>query len=95
MEFGAVGQTRDAAWRYISTKLRPEDRVAIFTSSNQGSLDFTGDRSKLHDELFRLGPHSRTNPLEHQCPAIGEYQAFLIAERQQADALEMAEQTEV
>jgi VWFA-related protein len=91
MEFGAVGQTRDAAWRYISTKLRPEDRVAIFTSSNQGSLDFTGDRTKLHDALFRLGPHSRTNSLEHQCPAIGEYQAFLIAERQQTDALEIAE----
>jgi VWFA-related protein len=91
MEFGAIGQTRDAAWRYISTQLRPEDRVAIFTSSNQGSLDFTGDRAKLHNALFKLGPHSRTDPLEHQCPAIGEYQAFLIAERQQTDALEMAE----
>ena len=94
MESGAVGQTRDAAWRYISTTLRPDDRVAIFTSSNtsnRGSLDFTGDRAKLHDALFRLGQHSRTNPLEHECPAIGEYQAFLIAERQDNNALEIAE----
>lgn len=95
MESGAIGQTRDAAWRYISTTLRPDDRVAIFTSSNtsnRGSLDFTGDRGKLHDALFRLGPHSRTNPLEHQCPALSEYQAFLIAERQDNNALEVAVQ---
>jgi VWFA-related protein len=91
MEFGAVGQTRDAAWRYISAMMRPEDRVAIFTSSGQNRLDFTGDAGKLHDALFRLGPHSRRNPSEHQCPAIGEYQAFLIVERQQSDAFEIAE----
>jgi VWFA-related protein len=91
MEFGEVGQTRDAVWRYISTTLQPEDRVAIFTSSNQDRLDFTADRDKLHQVLFQLAPHSRTNPLENQCPAIGEYQAFLIAERQQSDAFEIAE----
>lgn len=90
MELGAVGQTRDAAWRYISTSLPAEDRVGIFTSSNQGSLNFTSDRMKLHDALFRLASHSRTNPLAHQCPAISEYQAYLIAERQQSDALEIA-----
>jgi len=92
MEAGAVGQTRDAAWRYISTKLRPDDRVALFTSSNtskQGIVDFTDDRVKLHDALFRLAPHSRTNP-QTNCPAIGEYQAYLIAVRQQSDALEIA-----
>jgi hypothetical protein len=76
MEFGAIGQTRDATWRYISTTLRPEDR----------SLDFTGDRTKLHDALFRLGPHSRTDTQERQCPAIGEYPAYLIAERQDNNA---------
>src|ERR1022692_2103932 len=48
VDFGAVQQPRDAAWRYISTALRPEDRVAIFTSSNQVGIDFTDDRAKLH-----------------------------------------------
>jgi len=95
MDAGAVGQTRDAAWRYISTTLRPDDRVAIFTSSNtskRGIVDFTGDRVKLHDALFRLAPHSRTNPQTNQCPAIGEYQAFLIAARQESEALQIAVQ---
>jgi VWFA-related protein len=90
MDFGAVGHTRDAAWLYISTALRPEDRVAIFTSSNQGAVDFTADRAKLHDALFRLTPHSRTNPVGRQCPAIGEYQAFLIDQRHDPSAIEIA-----
>jgi VWFA-related protein len=90
MDFGAVQQPRDAAWRYISTALRPEDRVAIFTSSNQVGIDFTDDRAKLHDALSRLAPHSRTDPLSQECPAIGEYQAYLIAERQDRNALDLA-----
>lgn len=49
MDTGAIGQTRNAAWRYISTRLEPNVRAAIFTSSNQNSLEFTGDRTRLHD----------------------------------------------
>ena len=90
MDFGAVQQPRDAAWRYISTALRPEDRVAIFTSSNQVGIDFTDDRAKLHDALSRLAPHSRTDPLSQECPAIGEYQAYLMQERQDRNALDLA-----
>ena len=95
MDAGAVWQTRDAAWRYISTTLRPDDRVALFTSSKtskQGIVDFTDDRVKLHDALFRLAPHSRTDPQANQCPSIGEYQAYLITARQQSEALEIAVQ---
>ncbi|HLY18913.1 MAG TPA: VWA domain-containing protein [Bryobacteraceae bacterium] len=92
METGGIGQTRDAAWHYVSTALRPDDRVAIFTSSDTGGLDFTADREKLHDALFKLAAHSRTNPLAHQCPAIGEYQAFLMEMRQQTDMIDLAAQ---
>jgi VWFA-related protein len=95
MEFGDIGYTRNAAWRYISTKLRPEDRVAIFTSSDashRGGLDFTDDRDKLHDALFRVTPHSRTIPLINDCPRMGEYQAFLIDERADQHVLDLAAQ---
>jgi VWFA-related protein len=91
MDTGSIGATRNAIWRYLSTLLAPEDRVAVFTSSNQAALDFTGDRDKLHDVLFRLGSHSRVSPLDRECPAIGEYQAYLIAEQHQTEALEIAE----
>lgn len=92
MEFGDLGNTRNAAWRYVSTKLHADERVAIFTSSNQGGVDFTDDRDKLHDALFRLTPHSRTIPLMNECPAMGEYQAFLIDERADQHVLDLAAQ---
>ena len=92
MSSAGIGPARDAALRFISAALEPGDRVAIFTSSNLDVVDFTSDRNKLHDGLLRLAGHTRTNALVHQCPAIGEYQAFLIAKRQQTDALEIAEQ---
>jgi hypothetical protein len=73
-----VTRTRNAAWRYLSTATRPDDRIAIYTSSAKEQLDFTDDCDKLHDTLFRLAPHSRTIPLMNQCPSIEEYQAYLI-----------------
>jgi len=62
LDDGAVGQTRNAAWRYISTALLPDDRVAIVTSSGYAGSDFTADRVQLHDALFRVAGHSRTVP---------------------------------
>ena len=85
-----VTRTRNAAWRYLSTAVRPEDRVAIFTSSATQQLDFTDDRDKLHDSLFRLAPHSRTIPFMNRCPAIDEYQAYLIDRLQEPSALDIA-----
>jgi VWFA-related protein len=90
LDDGAVGETREAAWRYLSTALRPEDRAAIVTSSGRTGIDFTGDREKLHDVLFKVAGHSRTVPTGGQCPAIGEYQAYLMDQRQQSDAIDLA-----
>jgi VWFA-related protein len=85
-----VTRTRNAAWHFLSTATRPEDRVAIFTSSAKEQLDFTDDRDKLHDTLFRLAPHSRTIPQLTQCPSIGEYEAYLIDRVQDTGALDIA-----
>ena len=85
-----VTRTRNAAWHYLSTAMRPEDRVAVFTSSATEQVDFTNDRDKLHDSLFRLAPHSRTIPFMNRCPAIDEYQAYLIDRLQEPSALDIA-----
>jgi VWFA-related protein len=90
LDDGAVGETRDAAWRYLSTALQPDDRAAIVTSSSRTGIDFTGDREKLHDVLFKVAGHSRTIPTRGQCPSIGEYQAYLMDQRQQKDAIDIA-----
>ena len=90
LDDSAVGQTRNAAWHYIETALEPYDRVGIVTSSGQTGADFTADRGKLHEVLFKVAGHSRTIPMSRQCPNIGEYQAYLMEERQQNDAIEIA-----
>jgi VWFA-related protein len=77
-------------WHYLSTAIRPEDRVAIFTSSAKEQLDFTDHRDKLHDTLFRLAPHSRTIPQMNRCPSIDAYQAYLIDQLQDPNALGIA-----
>ena len=91
MKFEDIARARDAANRYLAAKLTPADRAAIFTSSGQGNLDFTEDRSKLHEALFNLRPRpiiAETN----QCPDIGYYQAYLIVERHDPNAMDVAVQ---
>jgi VWFA-related protein len=91
MKFEDIARARDAADRYLAAKLTPADRAAIFTSSGQGNLDFTDDRSKLHEALFNLRPRpiiAETN----QCADIGYYQAYLIVERHDPNAMDVAVQ---
>ena len=86
MEAQDVAHARDAAERYLTKALTPQDRAGIFTSSGQGGQDFTDEREKLHEALFRLQPRPRISTGKATCPDIGEYQAYLIAERNDPDA---------
>ena len=77
-------RTRDAAWRFLTTAVQPQDHVAIFTASGKNQVDFTGDQKKLHDALFRL------KPLAHRsgdCPEIDEFEAYLVEIQRSSDAL--------
>src|SRR5271165_5452416 len=56
LEFGDLAQARTAALKYLSRSLGSGDRVAIFTTSGQGMLDFTDDREKIREALMRLQP---------------------------------------
>jgi len=84
LEPEGIDLTRNAAWRYILTAVRPEDRVAIHTATGKDQLDFTGDRDKLHEALFHLAP--RPSTVGSGCPNIGEYEAFQVSQ-QATDAL--------
>lgn len=86
----AVQRTREAAWRFISTEIGPLDRVAIFTSSHEDDVDFTTDRGQLHDALFRIVTRSHTLSQLNGCPSIDEYEAYLIDQRRDGDATNVA-----
>src|SRR5271157_3115444 len=85
MEVEGIGRTRDAAWRYVTTAVRSQDRVAILTATGKDQMDFTDDRAKLHDALFRLVPRPRA-PGTGCPPEIGDYEAYLVT-KQAPDAL--------
>jgi VWFA-related protein len=90
LEFGDLAHVREAAQRHFST-LRPTDRAAIFTTSGQTNLDFTGDRAQLRATLLRLQPHPiNSNTLDHQCFQISYYQADLIVNKHDPDARAVA-----
>ncbi len=95
LEFGDLAHVREAAERHFAA-LKPTDRAAIFTTSGITTLDFTDDRTKLHDTLLHLRPNPINSSIfAHQCPQISYYQADLIdgndAEATQAAVLEAQE----
>lgn len=91
-KFGDLVRTRDAAAGYLAKALRPGDRVGVFTSSGRSTLDFTNDRSQLHEALFRLQPRPVAPTEENACPEIVDYQAYLIVETRDSFATDIAVQ---
>jgi len=79
-------RTRNAAWKYVATETSASDRVGIFSASGYDDLDFTDDRDKLHDALFRLAPRSHT-PDQTGCLIIDPYEAYLATKLSAPDAL--------
>ena len=83
-------RARAAAERHIETQLKPTDRAAIFTTSGQGAVNFTDDRDQLRNGLARLAPHPIARSIGQECPDISYYQADLILDKHDAQALDAA-----
>ena len=77
---------RDAATRQLAG-LPQADHVAIFTTSGEINLDFTGDHAKLQDTLTRVQPRPIGNSGAKDCPDIDPYMAYLIWDKKDEDAL--------
>jgi len=92
IEFGNLVQVRDAAWKHMSTTLKPADRAAIYTTSGQTMLDFTDDPDKLHETLMKLRPRPISRTSVQDCPDISFYQADLIQNKNDPSALNVGTQ---
>ena len=71
-------QARDAADSYLTARLRPNDRVAIFTTGRILTA-FTADPARIHSALSELHSSSRLLTRVHECPDLSDYQAQEIA----------------
>ncbi|HKE24541.1 MAG TPA: VWA domain-containing protein [Bryobacteraceae bacterium] len=87
---GDLMRLRQAAEQHMQNELRPSDRAAIFTTSGQVVTDFTDDLGKLHATLQRLMPRPIARTPVQQCPDISLYQADLIINRNDSQALAAA-----
>ncbi|MBV8514117.1 MAG: VWA domain-containing protein [Acidobacteria bacterium] len=87
-----AASVRFAAQKLFDT-LPPTDRVGIFTSSGQVTVDFTSDRMRLKDSLSSIVPRSVTGSgtTANECPAISFYQAKQIIEVHDQAAVNVAE----
>jgi VWFA-related protein len=81
-------QARDAAGRYQAADLQPNDRVAVFTSSEMLTA-FSSDPKQIHDALHKLRVSARALNLVQYCPNLSDYQALQITEGNQ-EALAVA-----
>jgi len=75
----------------LFSALAASDRVGIFSSSGQFVQQFTADREVLNKSLLKIQPHSPTGgALAHECPDVSYYQADLIQNGHDDQALAVA-----
>jgi VWFA-related protein len=89
--FEDLARAREAAEKRLQA-LEPGARAAIFTTSGRTTLDFTDDRDALHQTLLKIRPNP-TNPAGGiaNCPDIQYYQADLIFNKNDPQALQAGE----
>jgi VWFA-related protein len=79
---------RDQAGKFFNS-LAPSDRVGVFSTSGQVTQDFTDDHELLKKSLLQILPRSPTQGM-HMCPDINYYEADLIVNKQDVQALGVA-----
>src|SRR6266566_1889203 len=80
---------RDSATRFFGA-LAASDRVSLNTTSGQLTQDFTDDNEKLAKALFGILPHPLAGRGFHDCPDVSYYQADLIVNKSDQQALAVA-----
>jgi VWFA-related protein len=81
---------RKAAEKFVNESMEPNDLVGIFTSSTTVTHDFTNDKQKLISALGRILSHQKAPTELGSCPRIGVYQAFLIYNKIDPQARDLA-----
>src|SRR5713226_6753614 len=80
---------RDSASRFFES-VAASDRVSLNTTSGQLTQEFTDDHGKLAKALLGITPRPLTGAAFHDCPDVSYYQADLIVNKSEQQALEVA-----
>ncbi len=90
LKFGDLAQVRQAAVKHFEETMRETDRVAIFTTSGQTTLDFTDDREQIRTTLNKIRPVIPPGLSQTECPQMTYYQADLLVNKQDQQAIQVA-----
>jgi VWFA-related protein len=93
LDVGDLSRSKIAALRFIETSVKPNQRLAVYTVSGHSEVDFTDDHAKVRDAITRLmaNPVGAYDPAtQHDCLQITFYQADLIQNRNDSQALAAA-----
>jgi len=74
----------------IFDSISPSDRVGIYTTSGQFAQEFTSDHEVLKKALNQIIPRPLLDSTVHDCPDISYFQADLIENKQDSQALAVA-----
>lgn len=88
LDIGDLTQARKAASKYLAESLRPDERIAIYTTSGRVMLDFTSDLTAIGEAMNRIVPKIDTT--DYDCPPISFYQADLIVNKNDPTATQVA-----
>ena len=76
-----IPQVRDAVRRYVRSSITPGDRMALFTTSGQGNVDFTASADALDEALLKVRLRSITTSATGQCFKVSYFQAVQIEQQ--------------
>jgi VWFA-related protein len=74
----------------IFDSMAPSDRVGIYTTSGQFAQEFSSDHEVLKKALNQIIPRPLFSSAVHDCPDISYFQADLIENKQDSQALAVA-----
>jgi VWFA-related protein len=80
---------RDSAKRFFES-LAASDRVSLNSTSGQLTQEFTDDHDKLAKALYGILPRSMMGQNSQQCPEMSYYEADLIVNKNDTQALNVA-----
>ncbi|MGC1414350.1 MAG: VWA domain-containing protein [Candidatus Acidiferrum sp.] len=79
---------RNAASKFFAS-LAASDRIGIYSTSGQFAVEFTSDREQLRKALLQILPRSPSAGM-HDCPDVSYYQADMIQNKSDMQALAIA-----
>src|SRR5579862_1142669 len=87
LSFDDLARVRVAALKVLDESFEPGMRAAIYTTSGKTILDFTEDKDKLRATMNQIRPWPSHVAGDADCPDISYYQADLIINHNDQDAL--------